>query len=122
MLTVACVLYIHMGLHDAVAGKVGFSLRITGCAKCLTFWAVLALNVFGGYPALKCVAVSFLCSFAALWLSLLCDELTMLYNRLYDSIQETDASEDSAPVEVAQPASLEGKAGGGPEVSQMQKQ
>ena len=122
MLTACCVMYINMGLHEAVVEKIGFSLRITGCAKCLTFWSVLALNLLGRYPVVECVAVAFLCSYAALWLTLLGDVLTTLYNKIYESIQNTDASEDSpANLEDPAPTADEGCTEKGPEVSQMQQ-
>ena len=93
MLTLACVLYIDMGLHDAIVRRVGFSLPITGCPKCLTFWLVLASSLLHRGSVVQSVAVSFLCSYAALWLSLAYDALTTLYNYIYERITNAAASE-----------------------------
>ena len=86
MLAVACVLFINMGLEEALRGTLGFGIKIFSCPKCLTFWCVLALNVLHGYPLVQSVAVSFVFAYAALWLSLAYDALSNLYNRLYDEI------------------------------------
>ena len=100
MLTVACVLFISMGLEGAIRGTLGFGFKIFSCPKCLTFWSVLALSVCRGCTAVECVAVSFLCSYAALWLSLSYDALAILYNRLYDGIT-TQAATEKADTEAA---------------------
>lgn len=93
MLTVACVLYISMGLHDAIVRRVGFSLRITDCVKCLVFWLTLIYNIVCRHPVVECVAVSFLCSYAALWLTLGYEALARIYNDLYDKITNSAATE-----------------------------
>ena len=97
MLTVACVLYISMGLHDAVVERIGFSLPITGCPKCLSFWSTLGLNIIHGHPIVQCIAVSFLCSYAALWLTLAFDALSTLYNRIYERITNLADTESTDP-------------------------
>ena len=97
-ITASCVLFIGMGLEEEIERILSCRFRILSCPKCLTFWSVLLFGVISGHGFVETVAVSFLFSYAALWLSLLCDELTTLYNKLYDSIQNTDASEDSSAI------------------------
>lgn len=97
MLTVACVLYINMGLHSAIVERIGFSLKITDCVKCSSFWLVLATNVIHGYPLIQCVAVSFICAYAALWLALVYDALTILYNTIYDEITNRADAKSTDP-------------------------
>ena len=97
MLTVACVLYINMGLHDAIVKRIGFSLPITGCPKCLCFWSVLLSNILHRSPIVECVAVSFLCSYSALWLSLAYDALSTLYNKLYERITNQADAKSTDP-------------------------
>lgn len=89
MVAAACVLYISMGLHEAVVKVLGIDLRITGCPKCFTFWAVLARCAFGGYGLLPSVFAAFSLAYLALWATLLLDALAVLYNKLYDAINKT---------------------------------
>ena len=78
---------------------------------------------FTGHGILDVIAVSFLSAYAALWLSLLCDKLTILYNKIYESIQTADTSEDpQAVAEKPAPAGDEGCQKGDSEVPKMQQQ
>jgi hypothetical protein len=91
-LTLACVLFVQMGLSNALQEKLHVRLRILSCPKCFTFWSVLALTLASGNDLLGSVVVSFVCSYFALWLSLLYDYLATIYNKVYESItQTTDA-------------------------------
>jgi len=87
-ITASCVLFIGMGLEAEVERALSCRFRVLSCPKCLTFWSVLAFGLLTGNGCVETVAVSFLSSYAALWLSLLCDELTLLYNKLYESITQ----------------------------------
>ena len=97
-ITAGCVLFIGMGLEAEIERVLSCRFRILSCPKCLTFWSVLLFGVITGHGLVGTVAVSFLCSYAALWLTLLCDALTLLYNRLYETInQQTEGdTEDTA--------------------------
>ena len=100
MLTVACVLYINMGLHAAIVERTGIDLRITGCPKCASFWVTLASNIIHRCPFVECLAVSFLCSYSALWLTLGYEAMTKLYNNIYDKISNpgnAEAASDEDP-------------------------
>ena len=101
MITVSCVLYINMGLHDAIVERIGFSNPITGCPRCLTFWSVLVANIVHRYPIITSVAVSFLCSYAALWLSLLYDYLSTIYNEFYERITNQADTKSTDPETIA---------------------
>lgn len=82
------VLFIGMGLAGEIQRTAGVSLRILNCPKCLTFWATLAALLISRHPILLSVAVSFITSYLAMWLTLGYDALTILYNRLYEEITE----------------------------------
>lgn len=95
MLTLACVLFVQMGLADAIRKTLRLRLPI-GCPKCLSFWSVLALTIVRGCKAVECITVSFVCSYAAMWLALFYDFLATIYNKIYATItQNTDTEEDS---------------------------
>lgn len=82
----SCVLFIGMGLEAEIERILSCRFKVLSCPKCLTFWSVLIFGVFTGHGMVETVAVSFLFAYAALWLSLLCDELTLLYNKIYENI------------------------------------
>lgn len=95
MVAASCVLYINMGLHDAIVRVTGIDLHITGCPKCLGFWAVLAYCLINGYGIVRSVFAAFSLSYGALWASLLLDTLNTIYNNLYDKLTKTNDTEDS---------------------------
>lgn len=97
MVMVSCVLFVGMGLSDEIQRRLRFRSKILSCPKCLTMWPCLGLLLLRGYAPVPSVFVSFLFSYAALWLTLILDALTLLYNKVYEIITETDgASEDAA--------------------------
>lgn len=89
MLTLSCVLFVQMGLSDAMQETIRVRLRILSCPKCCTFWSVLVLTLVRGNGIVDSVAVSFASSYLALWLSLLYDYVATIYNKAYESITET---------------------------------
>jgi hypothetical protein len=98
LVAASCVLFVQMGLSEAVQKTLRVHLRILSCPKCLTFWSVLAWNLAHGTPVVVSVAASFLLSYAATWAALILDGLSVLYNRLYETITETDdTSKEAAP-------------------------
>lgn len=122
-ITACCVLFIGMGLEATIERILSCRFRILSCPKCLTFWSVLLFGGITGHGIVDVLAVSFLSAYAALWLSLLCDKLTILYNKIYESIQTADASEN--PQSVAEKPATAGDEGyqeGDSEVSKMQQQ
>jgi len=96
MIAASCVLYISMGLHDAIVRVTGINLRITGCPKCLGFWCVLAYCLISGNGIVRSVFVAFSLAYAALWATLLLDALSTLYNRLYEKLTTTDTEGSEA--------------------------
>ena len=95
LLTTACVLFVQMGLADAIQARLHFRSVLLSCPKCCTFWSVLLLSMIQRQGPVQCVAASFICSYAALWLALLYDCLAALYNRIYDKITNQTDTEDS---------------------------
>ena len=98
MIAMSCVLFVTMGLAEAIQEYVPFRLRILTCPKCLTFWSVLLYSLLSGEGLVRSVAVSFIVAYIALWSALLLDALTLLYNYLYEKItinQGTAEQEDS---------------------------
>ena len=114
LITVSCVLFVQMGLSDAVQDTFRFKSRIASCPKCLSMWANLVYLLATRHGLIVSVAASFICSYCALWLALLYDAVATLYNYLYDSITtKTDTAEDPVEADAAE-------AGGPDAVSEMQ--
>lgn len=99
--TVAAVLANHLGLIDAFEQVVRHKLPVLNCAKCLTFWAVLAVVIcrydIATYWTVI-VATSFIAAFAAKWIELLFGYIDTLYERIYDKIypQENDGEDEAS--------------------------
>ena len=97
LVTLCCVLFISMGLSEAIQRVARLRIGFLSCPKCLTYWSCLVRLLTGGYPPLESVAASFISSYVALWLSLLYDVLAAEYNKIYESItQTTDTSSAEA--------------------------
>ena len=92
----SCVLFIGMGLEAEIERILSCRFKVLSCPKCLTFWSVLIFGVVTGHGMVETIAVSFLFSYTALWLSLLCDELTLLYNEIYETITKQTEGDSAA--------------------------
>ena len=86
LLALACILFVNMGLSDAIQETLGFRSRILSCPKCLTFWTILVFLLFSGCRVLTAVVASFLFSYLVLWLDLLLTALNKLYNEISEQI------------------------------------
>lgn len=96
LIMTSCVLFVQMGLSEAIQEVLHIHLRIASCPKCLTMWTTLVYLLFSTRAIVLSVAVSFVFSYLALWMSLLYDIAAGYYNKLYETISKTpDASETS---------------------------
>ena len=94
MLVVGCVLFVNMGLSDAIQQRLGFRSSILSCPKCCSFWASLIFLIFNGCRLAIAVGASFLFSYLALWADLGLSALNKIYNELYTKIESATPSED----------------------------
>lgn len=96
MVVFACVMAIHMGLIDAVLGVLQIRYApIVTCPKCLAWWSVMAYCLITGQDTIPSVAVSFLCSYIALWYDLLLGYGDMLYEEIYERLYGEEDAENS---------------------------
>ena len=86
LLAAGCVLFVNMGLSDALQEFFGFRSRILSCPKCLTFWAALAFLLISRCRIVAAVGTSFFLSYLALWADLGLSALNRIYNDLYEQI------------------------------------
>lgn len=91
-----CVLFVHMGLGDAVSGIIKRCASLFRCVKCTTFWAILAYTLFfANYNPIECLAIAFGCAYIALWIDLLFAKISMWYEKLYESVVTEGHNNDS---------------------------
>ena len=92
-----CVTMNHMGLVSAAEETIGRQIPIINCPKCLTFWsALLYCHMAADMHIIQCLAISFLSSYAAIWLELTEAITDTLYLKLYDTIREEDNEHKTA--------------------------
>ena len=100
LITMSCVLFVQMGLSEAIQEFLHIKVRIVSCPKCCSFWVCLIYGFTHDYGIVVSVAASFIASYAATWLALLYDSLAILYNYLYEQIsKEPDTSKASERAE-----------------------
>lgn len=97
LLAAGCVLFINMGLSDAIQDTIGIHSKILSCPKCLCFWSSLAFLVFNRCRIVTAVPASFILSYLALWLDLGLSALNKIYNELYEQIAAKTGTPDANP-------------------------
>lgn len=81
-----CVTMNHLGLVKAIESVIGKELPILDCVKCSTMWCVLFYSFFATREVVTSLAISFLCSYLAIWFELVEGYIDTLYLRLYEKI------------------------------------
>lgn len=88
-----CVTMNHLGLVKAVEAVMERELPVINCVKCLTFWSELAYLSFTLCDIPLVLAISFLCSYLAIWLELFEGIIDTLYTKLYEKIYPNSADD-----------------------------
>ena len=104
---IACIVFVctavnHLGLIKTIEGIIRREIPIINCPRCLTFWSVLAYGLVccctSATPILaalpRLLAISFLCSYIALWLNLIMYAIDTLYNRIYGILEKYNPQEN----------------------------
>lgn len=93
----ACVTVNHLGLITAIKLVTKCNrLWVLDCPKCLTFWATLCYQLVTDCHQLpQVLAISFLASYAAIWLELLEGFIDKLYLKIYGKIYPTTDTTDA---------------------------
>lgn len=92
---IACIVFVcvtanHLGLVKAIEEVTESELRIVNCPKCFTWWSVFIYTSFTLHDFVAVLAISFLCSYLAVWLELAEGYIDTLYQKLYDKIYPTE--------------------------------
>ena len=84
-----CVTMNHLGLISAIERATQRKLWIVDCPKCCSCWCVLLYLLYHFVDINNMVtvlAISFLCSYIAIWLELFEGYIDTLYIKLYEKI------------------------------------
>ena len=81
MITVAAVLYLHLGMGETLSKMFHSDLYLFRCCKCVTFQCVLAYLLIVGYDIVVSTTVSFVAAYLALWLDLGLTKLANYYEK-----------------------------------------
>ena len=91
---VSCVLFIHLGLGEAIERTLRVRFVLLRCVKCLTFWSMLAYSLIHSLPLESALCLSFVSAYAALWADIPLAKLANLYEKLN---KDMDAEESAYP-------------------------
>lgn len=91
----SALMFIHMGLGEAVERTLHIRFPLLHCVKCLSFWTTLAYSLLVvKLPCEAATALSFALSYASLWADLALAKLSTVYEDLYQSMA-TEAQADT---------------------------
>ena len=85
-----CVTANHLGLVKAIEDTFNVELHVANCPKCASCWLVFAYMILATHNVITSFAVSFLASYAAIWIELFEGFIDTLYQKLYDKIYPTE--------------------------------
>lgn len=97
---IACIVFVcvtanHLGLIGKIEEILRFRIPILDCPKCASFWCTmvyLGCHGMATYPigswVITMLAISFLASYAAIWLELIEGMIDKLYLKCYEIITE----------------------------------
>ena len=100
-----CVTMNHLGLIKAVEEVVEQKIPIINCPKCSSFWWVFVYTLFVLHDLITSLAISFLCSYIAIWLELFEGFIDTIYLRFYEKIYNTTDDTASADTDNGNSAS-----------------
>ena len=85
----SAVMFVHMGLGEAICKTSRIRFILFLCPKCMSFWTVLGYSLLiVKFPIEVSVAVAFLLSYAAIWFDLLLGKLADVYESLESKEKE----------------------------------
>lgn len=91
---VSCVLFIHLGLGDAISRVTRINFVLFRCVKCLTFWSVLGYSVCIHLPLVYSVCIAFICSYLSLWIELILGKLAERYEELGKNVDAEESKDN----------------------------
>ena len=93
MITVASVLYLHLGMGETLSKMFHSNLYIFRCCKCVTFQCVLAYLLIMGYDIVVSITVAFVAAYISLWMDLGLTKLAGYYEKWSNEGVDTEEAE-----------------------------
>ena len=93
---VSCVLFIHLGLGEAIERTLRIRFVLLRCVKCLTFWSMLVYSLIHSSPLENALCLSFVSAYAALWADIPLAKLANLYEKLDKDLDAEESAYLSA--------------------------
>ena len=93
---VSCVLFIHLGLGEAVERTLRIRIVLLSCVKCLTFWSMLVYSLIHSFPLESALCLSFVSAYASLWADIPLAKLAALYEKLNKDLDAEESAHSSA--------------------------
>ena len=93
---ISCVLFIHLGLGEAIERTLRVRFVLLRCVKCLTFWSMLAYSLIHSLPLETALCLSFVSAYAALWADIPLAKLATLYEKLNKDMATEESEHPSA--------------------------
>lgn len=86
-LFISSVLFIHLGMGEAIEKVLRIRFILLRCSKCLTFWTTAVYSlIIVSYPVEVSLCIGFTCAYAALWVDLLLGKIAVAYEKLTQSM------------------------------------
>lgn len=92
---VSCVLFIHLGLGEAIERTLRVRFVLLRCVKCLTFWSMLAYSLVHSLPLEYALCLSFVSAYASLWADIPLAKFANLYEKLNKDLDAEESESDS---------------------------
>lgn len=86
MILFCCVMFIHLGLGEAICKTIHIDFILFKCVKCLTWWMILCYTLFNDYTLIESCFTAFLASYSALWFDLLLAKMSKIYEQEYGKL------------------------------------
>lgn len=98
MLGIACifissVLFIHLGLGEAISKILNTSFVLFRCVKCLTFWCTLSYSLFH-LSVVYSICIAFVLSYASIWMELLLGIIAKKYEEYSKDVDAEESKSD----------------------------
>lgn len=93
---ISCVLFIHLGLGEAIERTLRVRFVLLRCVKCLTFWSMLVYSLVHSLPLEYALCLSFVSAYAALWADIPLAKLAALYEKLNKDLDAEESAYSSA--------------------------
>ena len=93
LVSFCCLMFIHLGLGEALNRETRLDFILFRCVKCLNFWSVLCYTLFVvKLPFVESSATAFATTYAVVWIDLIMAKIARKYDIWYNQTEEDNDS------------------------------